>query len=221
MLATDLFAIVNSTYNTGTLECHWCGASCGRRWVHDDPPTLSCHKSTSTAKKPGNSYICVGCWLYRKQSTTVTYLGGELKDRQSLRNFSWVITDRVWTLDKELAQSIYKLLLDPPKRFCLSIIDKSKENLIHNAVVNNLKEIRADTELDFTFDNSPYRYSVYELFEGLKNGVDGKLPGVRVLIEYLGAYEFAPDEIKEPQKGAGRPLKKHDTMRNNTGKIIK
>lgn len=221
MLASDLFAAVNSTYNRGPLECHWCGAKCDRRWTHDDPGPVPYQKTILNAKKPGNPYICVGCWIYRKQSTTLTYLGGSLKDRQSLRNHSWIITDKVLILDKDYSQDIYKLLLAPPKRFSLSIISSVKENYLHHAVVNNFSEVLADTEFTFTYDNSPYQYSVYELFEGLKNGVEGKLPGVRVLVDYLGKYEFSPEEIKEPQKGAGRPTKANDTMRNNTKKIIR
>lgn len=223
MTASDFFALVNTTLNKGSLECHYCASACENRWVHDDPPALPFHRNSSRAKRPNNAYVCAGCWLYRLQRVTVCFLGGGLRDRQTLSDFSWVIIpEGVWVVTPEGHEKLYQLLLKPPLRFCLSLISREPSNLIQNAVVNDEKEIRADTVLKFTLDGVEMSYTVYELEEGIRHGGDGKMPGVRALLDYLGPRESDEEDDDMPvARRPGRPFREDSTKTNTTGKKIR
>lgn len=216
MLASQLFAIAHSRQCIGDQECHWCAGKCERKWPHDDLPPQPFVRSVSTALRPSSSYICQGCWLYRRPSVTVTFLNGGLKDRQGLFNHSWFLTPRgIDVITPADHTSLYPILLQPPLLFSLSFID-GRKNLIQSCVVNQLNEIRKDTELKFTMDGMILTYTIYELEEGIKNGSDGKMPGVRMLIDRLGKCNLFQDDHKEK----GRP-KREDAEMAVTKRLVR
>ena len=230
MLASELYALSQSSKCQGNYKCHWCSGPCTKLWFHDDPPPIPFTKSTSTAKFPPGLYVCVGCWLFRRQSVTINFLRGKIqKDRQSLSKHSLLITrEGVWGLDKLDYQNIYEILLKPPSLFCLALITEGNKNSLQLATINDNVEVKADTPLHFTINNIQHTYTVYELEDALLtftsgNGSPGKEPGVRALVNFLGPYQklFSPpkvfnagDELEEEEmpmeaiaekKGRGRP----------------
>lgn len=210
----DLFAASQGVSNQGPLECHWCASKCARTWTHDDPGPATFKKTPYVAKRPGNAFVCVGCYLWRRKRVTVPFFGStEYKDGRCFMDYSVVITDRgAWAVRvPDDADALYKLLLSPPLTFCLSLIekDRAKTNLLQLAPVNEVKEVRGDTELSFLLNGTPFKYSVYELEETLRNGPAGRSPGARALEQLLGPYTVVRegDDAKDDKKQKGRPKK--------------
>lgn len=207
MLASELFAYSQGTSCSGSYECHWCGGPCDNKRLHDDPPPTPFIRTTITSKKTSSPYECLACWLYRRKRVTIKWLSGMIEDRKTFCNYSWLITREDFRVihHKEDKEALYKFLLKPTLRFCLSLISEKHTNLLQYAIVNTNKEILADTELAFTLNSVPYSYSIYELEEGLRHGSEGRLPGVRTLIELFGSYTLLPKEEPKKQERVGRP----------------
>lgn len=207
--ASDLYAIANSNRNHGKEECHWCGSACNDSFIHNDPPPVPFVRSRSTAKRPCAIHICTGCWLYRRQRITVRFLDGGFSDRQNPCKHSWWITlQEASGISKYNYHALYRLLLNPPLCFCLSLrTDEKTDNLIQLSVANDLEEINATTELCYTLNNIKLVYTIYELEEAIKHGPEGKMPGVRMLVETLGGYTLPLEEPVMKKTGAGRPFK--------------
>lgn len=220
LLASELFALCRSTKCSGTLECHWCGAPCERMWLHDDDPPIVGVRRTIYARRPGNPYVCVGCWMWRYKAVTVRLLKEGFLDGQQMKKHSWWITDEgCWALKEEDDfEELRKELLDPPERFCLAFLDNTKiDNLLQLMVVNDNKSSVAETPLWFTVDGVKESYSIYELEEAILSGeANGKSAGTRYLIQKLKWPPRAPKE----KKGPGRPPNdpKKDPQRAIRGK---
>lgn len=207
MLASELFAISQTRKCEGPEECHWCGAKCSRGLRHDDPPPLPFQRSNSTAKRPGNAFVCQGCVLWRAPKTTIRYLSGGYKDGQSAKDHPWwVCEEGAWTFRGSDYQTLWKMILKPPSRFCLAFLDGKHENLLQLMVANDIPVLRTTTPLTFTINNVPFFYSLYELKTALQRGETGKLSGVRELIKILGPCESLPPlPPPEEEKKPGRP----------------
>lgn len=217
MTASELYALsqgsVCLTDPKCPEECHWCGAPCKRHWMHDDPPPPAYVRPAAprTAKRPNGSYICAGCWHWRRKSITVRYLSGGLKDRREPKDHSWLILpDAAWGIDgKNEADCVelYNLLLEPPTTFCL-MIHSGDAVLLQNGACNDLDEIRADTPLRFSSRNVIYEYTVYDLEQTLRNPeVGGNEPGVQALIREYGRPEkFVRGEEKRLRGGQTKKL---------------
>jgi hypothetical protein len=206
MLASELYAISQGARNAGDQECHWCSSACGRLWMHDDPPPVPFRRSISTAKRPNNQYICAACWLWRRKRVTIFFLDGSLLDGREACNYSSFINEDFHKgIDHKKPEAIYPLLLSPPSKFSLSIIESpSSKNLLQLQVCNDLPGIRAEDELSFTLDNIIHAYSIYELEEALKHGGDGKAPGVQALLRVFGKWKTEEMENGKERK-RGRP----------------
>lgn len=201
----ELYALSQSHTCVGTEQCHWCNSPCGRIWLHDDPPPIIGVKRDRLALNYPSPYICVGCWLWRRGSVTAFWLtpGSGFKDRQKPRDHSWYVTeDGAWSVRREDADELFANLLDPPRRFALSLIDG--EGVINHpqlGVANECPEIKADTPLRYTLNGIVMAYTVYELEEMRKekNGGQGKSPGVQALVRLFGRPK--PGD----KRGRGRP----------------
>jgi hypothetical protein len=225
---SQLLALSHSTSCKGDEQCHWCAAPCDRFVRCDYDPLvlfIDREKTKSTAKRPNNPYICVGCSLYKRQRITVISLTGKMKDRRCLEDYSWLMTEesiRVILPDENY--SLYEHLLFPSLKFSLSLLSQDTKSLIQLAVVNDISEIKADTLLSFTIDNRVLQYTIYELEEALKHGSDGKMPGVRALLSLLGPYTpkvtaavaNSPITSSDDKRKPGRP--KNDS--NPTKKTV-
>ena len=188
MTASDLYAILHSTSNSGNDQCHWCGDLCERIWPHDEAPQFPFQHNRSHAKRPGNGYVCQGCFLYRRQRVTVSFLTGGFRDGQTAADHSWWLTEKgAHALQTEDFPRVYDLLLKPPLRFVLSLKTvKGPRNELHLSQLNDHGLIRAETDLLFTLDNVPFTYTIYELDNALKHGGNGRYPGVQALLRFLG-----------------------------------
>ena len=217
--ASELFAISQSTQCSGPDECHWCGAPCERKWPHDDlPPTIGGLKSRSLAKRPGNGFICNGCWAWKRPRVTVPFLGGGYKDGQCAENWSWYISGgKACALrpgDPSDRDALYERLLDPPPRFFLSLRQEGP-NLLQYAILNTPSTgFTASSQLTFTLDNKPLCYTVYELEHAIDKGPEGTEPGVQALLRIFGvppkkdSISFTEEEQEAPtRRGRGRPPK--------------
>ena len=208
--ASDLFAKVHGSQNQGPDECHWCGAACQRIWPHDEPLQFPFQRNHSLAKRPGNGYICQGCWLYRRKRVTVNYYMGGYRDGQTAADHSWLVREAGdWVLCNEDYSKVYEFLLKPPIRFFLSLRSTGgPRNELHCTLLNDQPIIRADTGLYFTLDNVPQSYTIYELEMALKHGDVGRHPGVQTLIRYLGPGPLLNET--DTKQGRGRPANPKD-----------
>lgn len=221
LLASELYAITQSRRCTGDEQCHWCGAPCTRDIMHDHEAPAEIARAIrlcwlETCTVPSSPWMCVGCQLWRRRSITVDFLADNslpwaerAKDRQTPQKHSWWIEPELTTLairPKDRPQ-LYKLLVNPPERFLLSLLDKRDTNLLQKCVVNDNPEVKADTPLHFTLDNVRHTYTVYELEEAIKSKqTTGKESGVKALVDYCGPCTLKEyrEEKREPA-GRGRP----------------
>lgn len=223
LTAPALFAQAHSRVCAGPDSCYWCGAPCPKILAHDDPRPPVRATPNPFAKRPGNSYQCIGCWLFGKPKTTVFWLSGDFKDSQTASKHSWWITaSGAWGIRiPEDSAALYKALLRPPLRFVLSLLDGDNPgpNRLHTALANDHPEIKASTPLTFTVNGVPFCYTVYELEEALTNPGDaaGLLPGVRELLRILGPYKAL--EAPKVKKERGRPAGS-ETLPNKNKKLV-
>ncbi len=216
--APMIYAAARGSKCEGHLRCHWCGAGNNGLWPHDDITIIPFGpRSKQAPMYPGSHSICTGCWMFRQKRLTITYLTKasdaayhSWKDGQAPMNHSWWITDSgCWTVRKEDHPTLLGILLNPPRRFVLSLLEKAGiVNLIHRAIGNDVAELRKDTALGFTIDNVPLTYTVYELEQAAKIGTNGMSAGTRALCNMIGVPSIldpGPEPKRTGPKG-GRPL---------------
>ena len=212
--ASELYALSQTAVCSGPDDCHWCGSPCRRSLPHDDPTPPIGVKRREPALRPGNTYICVGCWLWRRTNLSVNFLSGGVTDRQTPSSHSWWITsDGAWGIRHEDHGTLGQLLLNPPLRFCLMLLGELQVNHIQTAMANDLAEIKSDTPLTFTVDGKPLTYTVYDLREALKSGPVGRDPGTTVLLRLLGSHAPKLSPEGEQPGGSGR---KHKEIQQDT-----
>jgi len=159
--APMLYAMSQGIECKGLEECHWCLSPCTRDAIHDEPPNVPFVKNREMAKKFMSPYVCRGCWLFRRTRITIPFLKEGYKDTQSPRKHSWYITEKgAWAITEEDKQSLYRLLLNPPESFVLSLLaDNSMINHLHVAEANDLVlPLKGNTVLKFTLNNVIHRY---------------------------------------------------------------
>ena len=185
-----------------TEQCYWCGAKCGQAWPHGETFSQHTHaKNRGNPRCPGDPYLCEGCFQFRYKRFTAFRLDGTYRDLQTGPTNSWWLTrETARIVDSPLYWRVYELLLQPPHTFCLSIITTAKVNELHQCVVNDFVEIKADTQLWFSLDNVALSYSVYELEQAVSNPEAQRSPGIRRLMDLLGPPRLAIES--EENRGA-------------------
>lgn len=200
----------------GEDRCHWCATPCKRLLPHDDVIQIPFTRTNTTAKCPSNSYICMGCWMYRRKRVTVRYLSGGFQDGQSATDHSWWLTDTdAFAIRPDDYHTLYAHLLKPPIRFSLMLKTNGHNNLLQCGVANENAIINASTRLFYTVNGTPFAYTPSELEQGLRGGPEGKEAGVAELMRILGPYSFPVEE--EVVRGKGRPPKGEEDL----GKVRK
>lgn len=204
--APALYAQALGNPCSGPVPCHWCGAPCERRWLHDEPLRMPHRTSTAAAKVPSSGWVCRGCWFFRLRRVTVRFADGTFADNKAPADFGWLITpDDAVAVRPQDAAALWRTLRHPPLTFCL-MLKSSTPTWLHLGKVNDHAEIRKETELTFHLDNKPLRYTAYELEEAIATGLaDGKEPGVRALLDYFGRPP--QDPAPAAKREGGRPSK--------------
>ena len=182
---SQIFARSQGSCCEGQYECHYCSAPCDDFWVHEEPPPVPFVRGEQTAKRPNCPWLCVGCWLWRRKRVTVPFLSGGYADIQQVRKHSWVVTEEAALAIalKPDFPALLKLLLSPPRRFFLSLIDGTAENLLQLCVLNDFAgDVRADAEILFTLNNVVHSYTPYDLRTALENKNAGRSPGVAAIL---------------------------------------
>lgn len=224
--ASEVYAQSQGNECFGFQECHWCGAPCGDLFPHDDllihSIQIGIRKLHTYAKRPNNTYICMGCWLWRRKRLTITFMDADYKDGRCPVNFSWLITpDYAKAIKSTNKKEIYGYLLNPEKVFVLSLITEKSINHLHCAIANAHEVVTAETELFFTIDNIVLSYTIYELEDALTSSPQGKSPGIISLIHFFGPIDIPfKEQIK---KRVGRPTleeSSHHTEQQRLKRII-
>ena len=227
LCASNLYARSQGRENSGTSNCHWCASLCERTWAHDDEQRLPFQRPKVFARCPSNPYICAGCWLWRRLRVPANFLEGGFADSQCALNHSWWITDHgAWAISRwpSSKKALYDLLLHPPLRFCLALLDGENlfQNQLQQTLCNDMDEMRGDTLLRFTINNVPHTYTVYELEQSiLYHDPEGKEPGISALVRLLGEYIPDEDDIVLGKRARGRPRKEVEEAKPSPGKILR
>lgn len=207
--ASEMYALAEGNPCRGKESCHWCGAPCPDLWPHDDPPANTPFVKVSAnrvfAKNRNGRFVCAGCRLFRRMSTTVTFLGGGLKDRQHPPNHSWIMMGgRNFGLDVGSYLKLWEVLTAPPKSFCLAFREGNGPNHIQLFTVNGNGEVKADTPLTFTVNGIEHQFTVHELEQGRKLGLKDLvgMGGSQFLLKLLIPH-LPPLPVKE--NTGGRP----------------
>lgn len=212
--ASDLYALSQGSHNEGNDECYWCASRCKKLFAHNEPPPLPFVARSPYARRPGSRYICVGCWLWKRQRITIRYLDNRQDDLQTPPQHSWFVTDEeAWAIRDTDGPLLYPLLLKPPRRFFLAIKyseTKPIENRLQTAIVNDLAgEVRAGDRLTFTINGAPHNFTPYELELALR-GNDIVEAGPRELIKLYG--QWVPPSKQPEKRGRGRPSTAPDLL---------
>jgi hypothetical protein len=234
MLASKLWALAHASdarklgkeAQLEDSECHWCAGKCSRKFVHDDAPPVPFVRSRSKAVRPGNPWICNGCYLFRRRRLTVRFLdeAQSFRDAQCPLGWGWWLTERgAWALRINEAITIWELLLKPPLTFALAFLDWGRpgeacDNLVHLWETNDLETIEGGTPLRFTINNVPHTYSCYELKQGLSKKGAPMAAGVRALVELLGPCPRLEALKEEPGKAGDMRSKDGPKKVVNPGK---
>lgn len=212
MRATELYALCQGRRCQGRFECYWCGAPCGDLHHHDGDPVREFVRNPMNVLRPANPYMCEGCWLWRRPSQTVSFLGGGLVDRKCPLDFSWVIT-RDWAGgvrgdSDHYRKTLFTRLMNPAKIFCLSLIDgEGQRNHLQTAMVNELDKVGVHSEITFTLNGLVHTYTPYDLDKAIKGKVEAG-GGVQVLLRLFGPYKVEVPE--EDKRGRGRPRNEYN-----------
>jgi len=174
------------------------------------------------AKRPGEPYICIGCWLYHRKRLTISFLDGKYEDVQCPMDHSWWITEREsFAISESCYHKLLRILLRPPRTFVLGL--KTKENisnLLHLFITNDVSILREDTPLFFTLNNIPHEFNTYELKEALRGNIKGRVPGVSALLNLFGSKTIKNADLEGLiKRKRGRP-KIEDEETNPSQKII-
>lgn len=210
--APQLYALSQNRPCEGKERCHWCGAPCGQLNRHDEPPPpiMRSARKLSTAKVPSSAWICNGCFNWRRQKTTMVFPDRSYQDGQRAELFSWLIDEKGTAAVRQSKDqsTVWQYLLHPPTQrgFCISLVTSGQPNYLHQAVPNFTSSgFTAASPITFTLNNVQHQYSVQELEGAVRTGVtNGKEPGVRVLLDWLGP---PPSGLVKPDPNAknGRP----------------
>ncbi len=211
LLASQLYATYFTSPSYGDQQCHWCGGPCNIAILHDDPPPIPFvrgSKNRFQAKCLNSLYVCKGCWYYRRPRMTVRFLDGELKDGKSTMEYSWLLKkDGAYAIRKEGFEKLWEFLVKPEEIWCLAFLQGGEKlNHIQQFVVNHIKNLKADTPIQFTVNGIPHIYTIYELEESRKVGSEGMQAGTRFLFDLL--QKVIPALPLEEPKEKGRPTTK-------------
>ncbi len=188
-------------------RCHWCGAPCGDSWPCGDIHWSNLdvgQKRPVYAACPGEGWMCLGCRMFRRKRMTVQHLDGAWSDGKGVQEYSlWLTEAGCWGVKADQGLLMWPLLLDPPLRFSLALLEgMGQVNHPQLMVVNDhVNGIKSTEPLLYTVNGTKMAWTVYELEQAFASGnTDGTEPGIQTLVRLLG---WPPAE----KRGRGRPKK--------------
>lgn len=228
--ASMIYAMSQGGKCDGDQECHYCGGPCTRLLTHGEPVQVHTGRPAGGVRlRPGNPYVCVGCWMWGFKRVSAPHLSGGVKDGVAPKKRSWLVSAEAKDLTPACGPKLYERLLSPPPLFFLALLegDSPPDNLIQCAVANVCTDPKADTPFWLTVNNARHRYTVYELEQAALHGPEGREPGVRALLRLFGPVpkelvtHVIVDRAESDEKQEhGRPKKspgRHEDVRRPVG----
>jgi hypothetical protein len=154
--APQLFARIVPS-ETDTNRCFFCGGLCGDKTPADKFVKSSFTGLDTVTRSP---WVCDGCIESQDESAEIALPGGELREGQKVRGYSWVIDQECRiAATKAHRQWLLQWCIEPPDPpFVICITDSGQKHLLYRAVVNHSRE-----PVTVTLEGEPITYSRLEL----------------------------------------------------------
>lgn len=200
--ASEIFALANSSACKGAEKCYYCAAPCDMRVRHEEaPPLVGFRPKDALVRCPASAWMCVGCALWRRKRVTALFMGGGLRDGQSPRAHSWLVTPgAALAIQPHSVRELYRTLLNPPCVFFLTLLEGANPPAVmpHMIPTNENAVVEPQTQLRFTVNGIVLTYSVYDLRQAVREDWAAD-PGVTALVRLFGR---PPKElVPEPEHG--------------------
>lgn len=136
-----LYATAHLTACEGPRRCFYCGAPCGEKH-----PASVFVKDSFTGRNgvvaPGSPWVCEGCVLCLRESATIHLVGGEIRDGQKVRGYSWIVTrGSAQAATKAHLDTFRAICLEPPEPpFALILSDSGQTHQLYRGVVNHARD---------------------------------------------------------------------------------
>lgn len=114
LTGTQLYALARGIKLLhGPEQCCLCGAKCDRTIPAD---TVIRKTFTAYSMTAGGRYVCAGCAAAHDEAATITLPDGAVRERQKVRNYSWIISrDEAIACTKAHIGILRQACLDPPR----------------------------------------------------------------------------------------------------------
>lgn len=138
MKAQNLFQENNQK---GKNKCFFCGDFCGDKYT-----TKTYVKKTFMNRDicafPFSKFVCVSCVSCFSENTLIRLCDGEIREKQRIRTYSWVIEEKNKTAyTKKHIKELREKILNPPEPpFVIILADSGQKHLIFRAKVNLEKD---------------------------------------------------------------------------------
>jgi CRISPR type IV-associated protein Csf1 len=188
----------NRLYKSGENQCFYCGAPCDESYTVKEyvKPKFT---NRDIVFRPGSSFVCGGCVESFNETTTITMPDGEVRDRQRVRGYSWVITSQYkQAYTKAHIKQLRELCLNPPEPpFAIILADSGQKHLIFRSKINLSKHsffvMLEETQIIVEPDKLRERIELLEKFipftgkPGLKEEI--KTTTLEKIFDYYGESE--------------------------------
>lgn len=171
MTASLLFCLSNKCEQVlGPYACFLCSTPCD-----SSHPTKQYVKDSFTGRDtvacPLSEYICTGCMLSFRETTTIT-IEGEERTGQRVRTYSWVIMygEIPCAYTKAHVGILRGICLNPPRgSFAIVLADSGKKHFIYRAPVNFPYEgSMVDPEYIVSLEGEHIRYTTVTLTDRIE-----------------------------------------------------
>jgi CRISPR type IV-associated protein Csf1 len=116
-------------------NCFYCGNDCGQNNIIKNylKPTFT---NLDIIKTPNSEYICDECiWAFATGNQEITLLDGEIRQGQSPRLYSWIITDKKIAATKAHIRQLREIILNPPPPpFKIILSDSGQKHLLFRTI---------------------------------------------------------------------------------------
>ena len=135
MTATQLFGVaVGIPVIDGEDRCFFCGGTCGQtfRSIKHVKPTF-----TDLGNVCGGQYVCGGCVASMDEGATITFHDGTIREKQKIRNYSWVIANGAATAySKRHREQLRHLCLAPPSPpYVICLADSGQRQILFKSQI--------------------------------------------------------------------------------------